>query len=139
MARRGCKPLVARATATITAGTSVVIDFPTTIQTPDFGKCVPFIIETDLVALVGTEEVAISIEGVSIPVVGNHGLFITSQMLRRQRTNGCVCKSPVYIVQYGATAQGAVFFARRGFAKRKTTIETTTVAIPPATAPAPAV
>jgi len=130
---RNCKKPISRATATITAGASVVVTFPTAVTTPEFGQCYSFVVEGDLSAMVGTEEVAINIAGTDIPIVDNCGLFITAQMLRRALADGCAVRNPVYRVQFGAATQGGVFYARRGFAKRRTTVATTTVTIPPAT------
>jgi len=110
-------------------GTSITITFPATVTTPDFGQIFTFAMTESLPPITGTEEVIISVGASTYPLVDNNGLLVTGQMLRRpQPMNCCQMTSAVYRIQFGAAGTESVFFARRGFRQRRTTVN---VATPP--------
>jgi len=113
-----CRRLVATATPTVTEGATVALDITNPTTAPEFSQCIAFrIAPAPLDPTTGQEVCTLTIGGVTGQIVGNCGETIPAQMIA-----DALCHNPcnVFVVQFGVQGTTSVFYARRGFARRKT-------------------
>ena len=109
---------------TVVAGTSVTFTFPSTITAVTLGESfkIPAAAVQSLGMTVGTEEVIMSVGASEYKWVDNLGVLITAQMLLRAFEEENKLVAPYYLVQVGLSGADTVFYGRRGFYPRKTTV-----------------
>jgi len=111
-----CKRPILTATPTVVEGATVALAITIPTTPPEFGQCIAFRIMPELDPVTGQEVVNITIGGITAQLIGNCGETIPSQMIA-----DALCHNPcnVFTVQLGVQGTKQVFFARRGFVRRR--------------------
>ena len=113
-----CKRMALTATPTVTEGATIALAITNPTTPPEFAQCIAFRISpAPLNPTTGQEVVTLTIGGITGQIVGNCGETIPAQMIV-----DALCHNPcnVFVVQFGIQGTTNVFYARRGFARRKT-------------------
>ena len=113
-----CKRMALSATPTVAEGVTVALAIANPTTPPEFAQCIAFrITPAPLDPTTGQEVVTLEIGGVTGQIVGNCGETIPAQMIV-----DALCHNPchVFTVQFGIQGTTNVFYARRGFARRRT-------------------
>ena len=113
-----CNRNILNAVPTVVEGATVTLAVTTTPAiTPEFGQCLSFRVSPALDPVTGQEVTTLTIGTTTGQIVDNCGETLPAQMIADAM---CCDKCNVFTVQFGVQGTKTVFFARRGFARRKT-------------------